>query len=125
MVPVRFVGESVAVTKLDGIMTHPRSELHVTARAVDLPDAIEIDVSVITELNGAIHVSDLPQSASYTVIDAPEEVLAMVQPPKREVEEVEAEAEAEAEAEKAVEAAESGVAPAEGQASAETEEAST
>src|SRR5438132_3061174 len=31
-VPVRFVGESVAVTKMDGVMTHPRSELHVTAR---------------------------------------------------------------------------------------------
>jgi len=23
-VPVRFIGESIAVTKLDGVMTHPR-----------------------------------------------------------------------------------------------------
>jgi large subunit ribosomal protein L25 len=90
-VPVRFVGESVAVTKLDGIMTHPRSELHVTARAADLPDAIEVDVSSITELNGAIHVGDLPASPTYTILDPPEEVLAMVSPPKaEEVEEVEA-----------------------------------
>src|SRR5207237_9843285 len=59
-VPVRFVGESLAVTKLDGVMTHPRSELHVTARAADLPDAVEVDVGAITELHGAIHVSDLP-----------------------------------------------------------------
>src|SRR6202158_5037905 len=54
MVPIRFVGESIAVTKLDGIMTHPRSEVHVTARAADLPDVIEVDVSAIQELNGAI-----------------------------------------------------------------------
>jgi hypothetical protein len=34
--------------------------LHITALAADLPDAIEVDVSSITEINGAIHVSDLP-----------------------------------------------------------------
>jgi len=99
VVPVRFIGESDAVTKQDGVMTHPRNELHVTARARDLPDAIEVDVSSITELHGAIHISDLPSSSTYTIIDPPEEVLAMVVPPKVEVEEVEAAAEAEAEAE--------------------------
>src|SRR2546430_1269498 len=30
VVPVRFVGESIAVTKLDGVMTHQRNDLHVT-----------------------------------------------------------------------------------------------
>jgi large subunit ribosomal protein L25 len=92
-VPIRFVGESPAVTKLGGIMTHPRTTVHVTARAADLPDAIEVDLSVITELHGAIHVSDLPESPNYKIIDAPEEVLAMVEPPKVEVEEVEEPAE--------------------------------
>jgi hypothetical protein len=80
----------------------------VTARAVDLPDVIEVDVSTITELNGSIHVSDLPHSDKYEITEAPEEVLAMVQPPRREVEEVEAvpeEAEAAAEATEAAEAA--------------------
>ena len=92
-VPVRFVGESLAVTKLDGVMTHPRTELHVTARAADLPDAIEVDVSAIRDLHGAIHVSDLPQSATYKIIDPSDEVLAIVLPPKVEVEEIEAAAE--------------------------------
>jgi large subunit ribosomal protein L25 len=92
-VPVRFVGESLAVTKLDGVMTHPRTELHVTARAADLPDVIEVDVSTIRELHGAIHVSDLPQSAAYRIVDPPEEVLAIVLPPKVEVEELEVAAE--------------------------------
>ncbi len=89
-VPVRFIGESIAVTKMDGVMTHPRSELRVTARAADLPDVIEVDVSAITELHGSIHVSDLPPSPTYTILDPPEEVLAMVQPPKVEAEAVEA-----------------------------------
>ena len=92
-VPVRFVGESIAVTKLDGVMTHPRTELHVTARAADLPDVVEVDVSAIRELHGAIHVSDLPPSAAYRIVDPPEEVLAIVLPPKVEAEELEAAAE--------------------------------
>jgi large subunit ribosomal protein L25 len=109
-VPVRFFGESAAVTKLDGVMTHPRTEVHVTARAQDLPEAIEIDVSVIEELHGAIHISDLPESPVYKIVDAPEEVLAIVLPPKVEVEEVEAAAEEEEAAAQA--AAEAGEAPA-------------
>ena len=63
--------------------------MRVTARAADLPEAIEVDLSAIVELHGAIHVSDLPESATYKVLDPPEEVLAMVQPPKEEVEAVE------------------------------------
>jgi large subunit ribosomal protein L25 len=81
-VPVRFVGESIAVTKLGGIMSHPRTELRLAARARDLPESIEVDLSAITELNGAIHISDLPESGTYQYLDPPEEVLAMVQPPK-------------------------------------------
>jgi large subunit ribosomal protein L25 len=89
-VPIRFVGESIAVTKMSGILSHPRTEVHVTARAADLPDALEVDLSGIVELNGSIKVSDLPESSSYKVVDSPDEVLAMVQPPKEEAAGVEA-----------------------------------
>jgi large subunit ribosomal protein L25 len=94
IVPLRFVGEAPAVAKLDGVMTHPRSELHITARARDLPDYIEIDVSGLDQLNEGIHVRDLPLSDKYKVLDPPEEVLAMVQPSKVAAEEEALEAEA-------------------------------
>ena len=68
-----------------------------------MPELIEVDVSAITELHGAIHISDLPESATYKYLDPPEEVLAMVQPPKGEAEEEAEEAEAEAAAEGAAE----------------------
>ena len=121
-VPLRFIGESLAVTKMDGVMTHPRNELHVVARAAELPDVIEVDVSAITELHGAIHVSDLRPSSTYRVLDPPEEVLAIVLPPKREVEEVEAE---EAAAEAGEAAAETPAEVGESGASAQTEQEST
>jgi len=117
IVPIRFVGESDAVTKLGGIMTHPRSDVHVTARAQDLPEAIEVDVSVITEPHGAIHVSDLPLAGNYAITDAPEEVLAIVLPAATEVEEVPEAEEAAAEGEAAEAAAEEG--EGEGEASSE------
>jgi large subunit ribosomal protein L25 len=97
VVPVRFVGESEAVTRLDGVMTHPRTELRVAARAADLPDTVEVDVSAITELHGSIKVSDLAASSAYQILEPLEEVLAIVLPPKREVEEVPEEEAAEAE----------------------------
>jgi large subunit ribosomal protein L25 len=98
VVPIRFVGESPAVSRLGGVLTHPRTELHVTARAADLPDAIEVDVSAITELHGALHVSDLQSTAAYTIAEAGDTVLAMVQPPaiEREAEAAEVTPEAEA-----------------------------
>jgi large subunit ribosomal protein L25 len=120
VVPVRFIGESPAVTRLDGVMTHPRTQVHVAARAQDLPEAIEVDLSVIEELHGAIHISDLPKSPTYRIIDPPEEVLAIVLPPKVEVEEVEAAAEEEAAAEGAAEAGEQPTAEAEAATSAES-----
>ena len=123
-VPVRFVGESPAVIKLDGVMMHPRNDLHVTARAADLPDAIEVDVSAITELHGSIKVADLPPSPSYRIIDSPDEVLAIVLPPKVEVEELEAEAAAEEAAAEAP-AGEAGAAEPAAETAAQTEEESS
>jgi large subunit ribosomal protein L25 len=129
-VPVRFVGESMAVTRFDGVLTHPRTEVHVTARAQDLPELIEVDLSTITELHGSIKINDLPEAPSYKIVDPADEVLAIVLPPKVEAEVVEAvEAPAEAaaaETEEGAEAAE-GAATAEGSAhaAAETETAST
>jgi large subunit ribosomal protein L25 len=120
VVPVRFVGESVAVTKLDGVMMHPRTELRVTARAADLPDVVEVDVSSITELHGAIKVSDLPPSSTYQVVDSADEVLAIVLPPKREVE-AEVEEAVVAEAEAGAEAAGPTAEAPEGETSAESE----
>jgi large subunit ribosomal protein L25 len=102
-VPIRFVGEPPAVTRLNGILTHPRTQVHVTARASELPESIEVDLSTITELHGAIHVSDLPESATYKVIDAPDDVLAMVEAPKEEAAALEAGAEQPAEAPAAAE----------------------
>lgn len=85
-VPVHFVGEAPAVSKLGGVLTHPRTDLRISARAGDLPASIDVDLGTLTELHAAIHVSDLPSSPAYKFLDPPEEVLAIVLPPTVEVE---------------------------------------
>jgi large subunit ribosomal protein L25 len=97
IVPIRFTGEAPAVAQFGGVLTHPRTEVHVTARAAELPEAIDVDLSSLTELHSAIHVSDLPEAATYKIVDSPENVLALVGAPAVEVEEVEPTAEAAAE----------------------------
>jgi large subunit ribosomal protein L25 len=104
VVPLRFVGEAPAVTKLDGVMTHPVTQLRIEARAADLPDLVEVDVTQLQEIHASIKVSDLREDPKYRVLDPPEEVLAVVLPPKIALE-LEAEA-AEAEAVAAEQAAE-------------------
>src|SRR5919198_287788 len=104
VVPLRFTGESHAASKLGGVMTHPTTQLRVEARAADLPDVIEVDLSVLEEMHSSIKVTDLPTSSKYRLLDPPDEVVAVVLPPKVEVEEVEVpEEEAAEEAEAAAE----------------------
>jgi large subunit ribosomal protein L25 len=111
-VPLRFVGESLAVSKFDGVMTHPVTQLRVEARAADLPDIIEVDVTPLQELHTSIKVSDLRENPQYRVVDPADEVLAVVLPPKialeLEAEAAEAAAEAEAAADEGAEAAAEG-----------------
>jgi large subunit ribosomal protein L25 len=121
-IPLRFVGESPAVTH-GGVMTHPLGALRIEARASEIPDFIEVDISVLAEMNSAIHVSDLNPPTGVRLLDPPEEIVAAVQPPKVEVEELEAAEEAaEAQAEVGTESAEA-AADAEGTPEASTENA--
>ena len=117
-VALRFLGEAPAVRAHGAILTHPTTELRVEAQARNLPDVIEVDVSGLEELHAAIHVSDLSLPSGVTALDPPQEVVAVVLPPKIEREEVEEAAE-EAAAEAPTEASAAG--EAEGTSEGESE----
>jgi large subunit ribosomal protein L25 len=119
VVPVRFTGESVAASKLGGVMMHPTTELHVEARAGDLPDVIEVDLSPLEELHSSIKVADLPTNPRYRIVDSPDDAVAVVLPPKVEEVEVPEEAEAAAAEAEGAEAAPEAEPEAGGEAQAE------
>lgn len=102
-VPLKAVGESEAV-KSGLVLVMLKNELEVEALPTDLPEAIEVDISVLTEVGATIHAKDLKFDRSKITIEvSDEEVIATIQEPAKE-EVVEAPAEAE------------GAAPAEGEA---------
>jgi large subunit ribosomal protein L25 len=77
-VPVKFIGESVAVTQKNGILITQLDHILVKALPADIPHDIEVDLSVLTETGNEIKVSALPKSADYEILDDPERTIVSV-----------------------------------------------
>lgn len=111
MVPVKAVGESEAV-KAGKVLVLQRNELEVEALPANLPNEIEVDITVLTEVGSTIHAKDLKLDRSkVTLMVEDEEVIATIQEPA--VEEAPA---------APAEGAEAEAAPAEGESAPKAEE---
>lgn len=131
-IPLHFMGDSPAVIDLQGTLLTNKDEVEVECLPTDLPQNIEVDVSILTDFEKAIHVSDLSVPSGVEVKDDPEELVVTVEPPRSEEEMAEleepveapempeAEKGAEEEAAEGEEGAEEKTSPAEGEAPAET-----
>lgn len=84
-VPVHPVGEAPGV-KTGGVFMH--NVLHVTVEALpdDLPAGLEFDVSNVN-VGDSVHVKDLVLPKGVTVLDDPDEILASIVAPAKEIEE--------------------------------------
>ena len=79
--PVVMVGESPAVTELEGLLILGMEELQIEAKAKDLPDTISVDVSGIMEIGDNILVKDLVISGDVTILDDPEGIVIVATAP--------------------------------------------
>lgn len=111
-VPFMFEGVSPAEKSGLGIVVTQMNEVEVEALPLDLPDHIVIDISVLEDVDNAIHIKDLKLDSSKLEIKAdPDQIVVNVAAPQKE-EEPEPVAE---------ESEESGEAPAPEETSAESE----
>jgi large subunit ribosomal protein L25 len=62
-VPIQLVGTPVGVKTQGGILEHVLREVEIECLPNDIPSHLDVDVASL-ELNGVIHVSDLPHSGS-------------------------------------------------------------
>src|ERR1700677_989816 len=67
-VPIQLVGVPLGVKSQGGILEHVLREVEIECLPNDIPSHLDVDVSAL-ELNGAIHVSDLPHSGSIKFLD--------------------------------------------------------
>ena len=79
--PVVMVGESPAVTELEGLLILSMEELQIEAKAKDLPDTISVDVSGLVEIGDNILVKDLLISGDVTILDDPDELVIVATAP--------------------------------------------
>jgi large subunit ribosomal protein L25 len=86
-VPLVFTGEAPAVEATGGTLLHNLSSIHVKALPADIPHEINVDVSVLTSLDVAIHVRDLNLNRDLVqVMSDGETLVATVVPPRVEEE---------------------------------------
>lgn len=77
-VPLSFVGESFAV-KTGANLVKVMHELNVEASPKDLPQEIEIDISLLAAIGDQINVKDVVLPKGVVAQDDPEEVIAIAQ----------------------------------------------
>lgn len=83
-VPVEIVGESEAVTVHGGVLLTQTDHLIVEALPQNIPQTIDVDVSVLKEVGSEIKVKDLPVSADYIFKEDAERVIVSVTEHKEE-----------------------------------------
>ena len=120
--PLQLIGESEAVDTYNGVLLTTLEHVQVEALPLDLPSHIEVDVSVIKELEGAIHVGALKVPAGVTILTDPEVMIVKVASPRVEEEEEAPEAAAAAKARSRPHEAEGEEPTAEGESGAEASE---
>jgi large subunit ribosomal protein L25 len=86
VVALRLVNDPAGV-KAGGVLTINFHEVNVEAKPADLPEAIEVDVSAL-EIGDSFHVRELIMPKGVKALDDADEVIASVQAPRIEVEEV-------------------------------------
>lgn len=85
-IPLNFIGESLAVKNLGGVLVRTIDHLEVKALPGDLVHDIPVNLEALATFEDLIRVKDLQVPEKITVLTDPEEVVAKVAEPRSEAE---------------------------------------
>lgn len=88
-IPLIFLGEAPAAKSPRAMVIQNLTSLQVEGLPTDLPRRIEVDLSLLEEMNQAIHVREIPMDDRLEVLTDPDEVVVHVIETRAPVEEVE------------------------------------
>lgn len=77
-VPVKIINQSEAVTQKGGILLVQTENLLIESLPENIPQQIEVDISVIKDIGQEIKVSDLPVNEKYQIKTNKEKVIVSV-----------------------------------------------
>ena len=86
-VEIKFVGEAPA-EKLGGIVVKNIEEIEIKCLPGDLISKIEVDLSILTEMDSIIHVGDIKFAETIEILNHSDDVIANVVEPAKEEEKV-------------------------------------
>ena len=109
---ITVLGESPAAARIDALVMTGLNSIQIQCLPGDLPESVEIDISVLKEIDDAIFVRDLNIGEGIDILTDPDEMIVRVSTVRMELPEEEEEEALEVEGEEG-EAAEEGEAPAE------------
>ena len=82
-VPIEFIGESQAV-KDGNVLVEVNNEVEVEALPTDLPEGIEVDISVLVAIDDMITVGDIKLDEKIEMVTSPEQVIVKIEEPRAE-----------------------------------------
>ena len=85
-VQLQFVGESLAVRQLGGILIHVRDVVEVKALPMKLVKTLEVDLSLLKTFDDSIRLSDIPLPEGIEIIEDLSITVATVAPPRTDEE---------------------------------------
>jgi large subunit ribosomal protein L25 len=77
-VPIILVGEAPAMKGKGRLLSHGITELSIECLPAKVPPQIEVDISILTDLDQAIHVKDIVLDPEITVLADPEQLVVKV-----------------------------------------------
>jgi len=81
-VPLRLVGDAPAVRDLAGTLLPSLEVVAVRCRPMDIPDAIEADIALLTGFDVSMKVSDITPPAGIEIVTDPRIIVATVNRPR-------------------------------------------
>jgi len=86
--PIIFTGTAPAMKQKNNIIEHIVNELDVESLPDDLPPQIEVDLSVLAEVNQSISVRDIKLKPGVTIVAPPDQLIVKISQVAEEKEEV-------------------------------------
>ena len=77
-VPIELIGQAPAEINLAAVVVTGISELEIECLPQDLPERIEVDATVLVDMDSAIYVRDLNLPEDFEVLTDPDELIAGV-----------------------------------------------
>lgn len=77
-VPIELIGQAPAEVNMAAVVVTGISELEIECLPQDMPERIEVDATVLEDIDSVIYVKDLDLPDTYEVLTDPEELIAGV-----------------------------------------------